>query len=113
MKCFLIFYKPRNTYETIKVNHALFGRILQVKYKGSLARYYYGGLLEKVPFAKLANASYIIPYDDIMKSSLDAIGGVRYYIIDIEHEQVSWQTGKDKWIKWVAKKGYNVKGITR
>lgn len=104
MKGFILSYKPRDELSRVKLNHALFGRIIYRNYRGKKYAYYAPGLLDEVKFSRLA-ASKIFVTQKIGVKEIKEFGEVTLEDGERDDSLLLLVTGQEHWSRVAAEKG--------
>ena len=108
MKGYIISYRNELTRKDITlINYYLFGRIVNRKTQPKIIeRYYYPGLFETTPYARLANGCYFT--ERIVD---DFEGRLKVYTAEVNLPTELFQTARAHWKQFIAGKGYRVKNF--
>ena len=99
---YLITYKTKSRSDIVKINHYLFGKIVNVNKK----KYFYPGLLDNIMFMKINNGCYFITIK--MNDNEDKFV---VYNVDLNIDNSQLYNARTKWLKHVKQKQLQVKNL--
>ena len=105
MKGYIVTYNENLTRKDITlINYYLFGRIVNRRTQPKfIERYYYPGLFETTPYAKLANGCY---FTERIVDNYE--GRLLVYSADIILPTTAFRTAREHWKNFITTKNYRV-----
>jgi len=105
-----ISYKGNTDKSRVLLNHSLFGRLMYKRYRGKKTAYYFPGMLDKIPFARLHEGKIFLEHIDFVDiNELNILGSATIEPCEREEEEFQFKTAREHWFTLAKERGYPIR----